>query len=200
MKSKQRPDFIPSRLFIYYNERTMEGAVANDAGASLRDGIKSVNKLGVCPEPEWPYDDTPAPYEGGPFPLNSKPVTKPSRKCYSDARNYEAVQYQRLSQSLSQLKGCLAEGFPFVFGFSVYDSLYDSRNRPKVVVPLPSMADRAVGGHAVGAVGYDDAKQLFIVRNSWGKKQESGYFYMPYAYLTDPNLASDFWVIRTVSE
>src|SRR6202171_276947 len=48
-------DFVPSRLFIYYNERVIEGTVRSDSGAMIRDGIKSVASLGVCPEPEWPY-------------------------------------------------------------------------------------------------------------------------------------------------
>src|SRR4051794_25448242 len=55
-KLRLRPDFVPSRLFIYYNERAMEGHVAYDSGAQIRDGIKSVSKLGVSPEKLWPYD------------------------------------------------------------------------------------------------------------------------------------------------
>jgi C1A family cysteine protease len=98
------------------------------------------------------------------------------------------------------MKGCLADGFPFVFGFTVYDSLYDASGNPKSVLPLPSGADGVLGGHAVLAVGYDDEKQLFTVRNSWGPGvQDHGYFYIPYAYLTDDNLASDFWTIRGTS-
>src|SRR6516165_8617437 len=30
--------FVPSRLFIYYNERSMEGHVSSDSGAQIRDG------------------------------------------------------------------------------------------------------------------------------------------------------------------
>ncbi len=55
-KQKQQPDFIPSRLFIYYNERSMEHSIASDAGAMIRDGIKSVAKQGVCTEKTWPYE------------------------------------------------------------------------------------------------------------------------------------------------
>src|ERR1700733_1654605 len=33
------PDFTPSRLFIYYNERSMENTVATDSGAQIRDGV-----------------------------------------------------------------------------------------------------------------------------------------------------------------
>src|SRR5690242_13868381 len=32
-------DFTPSRLFIYYNERDLEGTVDSDSGAQIRDGV-----------------------------------------------------------------------------------------------------------------------------------------------------------------
>jgi C1A family cysteine protease len=200
-KNAQSPDFVPSRLFIYYNERYTEHHVNLDAGAQIRDGIKSVNKLGVCPETEWPYDDTPAESDGGPWPAGAKPATQPSKECYTDALKYKAVSYQRLVQNLSQFRGCLAQGFPFVFGFSVYSSFFDpATNKQRTVTPLPSDSDQPIGGHAVVCVGYDDAKLLFTVRNSWGPGEgEGGYYYMPYSYLTDAQLSSDFWVIRTVA-
>ena len=47
---KDFADFTPSRLFIYYNERLVEGSVNQDAGAMIRDGIKTMSKVGVCPE------------------------------------------------------------------------------------------------------------------------------------------------------
>jgi C1A family cysteine protease len=51
------------------------------------------------------------------------------------------------------------------------------------------------------AVGYDDSKRTFVVRNSWGKKWgKKGYFTMPYSYLTSSKLASDFWTVRSVDE
>lgn len=200
-KSHESPDFVPSRLFIYYNERYMEHDVGFDKGAQIRDGIKSVNKIGVCPETEWTYDDTAAEYDGGPWPAGAKAATRPSPACYKDAAKYKAVSYQRLIQNLSQLRGCLAQGFPFVFGFTVYSSFFDpATQKQRVVTPLPSGNEDVLGGHAVLAVGYDDAKLLFTCRNSWGTDEgEGGYFYMPYSYLTDPQLAADFWVIRTIS-
>ncbi len=200
LKSGQAPDFVPSRLFIYYNERVIEGDPARDGGAQSRDGIKTLQQQGVCPESEWPYDDTPAPYEGGPFPVGSRPATKPPQKCYNDAVNYEITTYQRLNQTLSQLQGCLAAGFPFAFGFSVFDGWYDqSPHSP--VIPVPSQSDALVGGHAVLCVGYDNGKSLFKIRNSWGPAEgDGGYFYMPYAYVTEPTLAGDFWVINAVKD
>jgi C1A family cysteine protease len=198
-KAGQKPAFTPSRLFIYYNERSMEGSVANDAGAVIRDGIKSVSKQGVCTEKLWTYDATPAITDGGPWPAGAKPAQKPPKACYTAALDYQAIQYQRVMPILSQMKGCLAEHNPFVFGFTVYESLYDDNDVPRKVIPMPGPKDKLLGGHAVLAVGYDDATQQFIVRNSWGAhNQDKGYFYMPYSYLTDNDLADDFWVIKLI--
>jgi C1A family cysteine protease len=131
------------------------------------------------------------------FPLAAPETKRPPKKCYAVAKKYQAIAYQRLTNSLSQLKGCLADGFPFVFGFTVYSSLYDGKGNPRAWVPLPSAKDGVEGGHAVLAVGYDDKKTVFIVRNSWGPHvQDKGYFYLPYAYVTDTNLADDLWTIR----
>jgi C1A family cysteine protease len=198
LKESQSPEFVPSRLFIYYNERVIEGDPANDAGAQLRDGIKTLHQLGVCPETEWPYDDTPAAYEGGPFPNGSKPATAPSKSCYSDAANYKITNYQRLNQTLSQLQGCIAAGFPFAFGFTVFDGWYSQHPHARVI-PLPAQSDSPVGGHAVLCVGYDSTTRLFKIRNSWGASEgDNGYFYMPYEYVTESTLVSDFWAINTV--
>lgn len=184
LKQKLKPSFIPSRLFIYYNERVMENSVQSDAGAQIRDGIKSVAKQGDCPEKEWPY-------------VITKFTEKPAAACYKDALKYQAVQYQRVPQILNQLKGCLASGYPFVFGFSVYESFESAQVANDGIANMPSINDRLLGGHAVLAVGYDDSTQRFIVRNSWSDTWGiKGYFTLPYAYLTDPNLADDFWTIR----
>jgi C1A family cysteine protease len=186
-KQKLKPDFVPSRLFIYYNERLMEHTVASDAGAQIRDGIKCVGKQGDCPETEWPY----AP---------AKFTVKPSATCYKDAVQYKAVQYQRVPQVLNQMKGCLASGYPFVFGFSVYTEFEGDAVAKTGTLNMPGPKEKLLGGHAVLAVGYDDKSQRFIVRNSWGNKWGlKGYFTVPYSYITDSNLADDLWTIRLVA-
>jgi hypothetical protein len=102
------------------------------------------------------------------------------------------------SANIDELRGCLAAGFPFVFGFSVYDSFYDADGNGGFV-NLPG-DEPLKGGHAVLAVGYDDAKQLFTVQNSWGTAVgDHGYYYMPYNYLTSNQLSDDFWTVRSVS-
>jgi C1A family cysteine protease len=192
-------DFIPSRLFIYYNERDMEHTVSTDSGAQIRDGVKSVSKLGVCPETEWPYIPTPADPNTNIWPPGAKPAQKPAPVCYKDALAHKVVSYQRVNRDLAQMKGCLASGYPFVFGFTVYDAFESAAVAKTGVLNMPTSAEQVVGGHAVMAVGYDDVAQRFIVRNSWGAKWGmKGYFTMPYAYLITGNLASDYWTLRMV--
>jgi C1A family cysteine protease len=186
-KAQAESDFIPSRLFIYFNERVIEHTVDSDSGAMLRDGIKSVAKQGVCDETMWPYDIE-----------NFR--TKPSAACYEMANKYRAVQYQRIIRNLNQMKGCMASGFTFVFGFAVYESFMDPEVARTGIVPMPKLSEQYVGGHAVLAVGYDDQAQHFIVRNSWGKEWgQDGYFFMPYGYLMQSQLSDDFWTIRMIA-
>ncbi len=193
-------DFTPSRLFIYYNERSIESTVPLDAGAQIRDGIKSVASQGACPESEWTYDATPADPSTNLFPPGAKAATAPSTQCYEDAMFHKALQYQSVDQNLADMKGCLSSGYPFVFGFTVYPGFEGEDVARTGLVTMPGANETAIGGHAVMAVGFDDSRNLFIVRNSWGPLWGmAGYFYMPYAYLLDDNLADDFWTIRVVT-
>jgi len=198
-KKQKLSDFIPSRLFIYYNERSIEHSVPLDNGAQIRDGIKSVAKQGACPETEWTYDDTPADPNTNLWPADAKPRQKPPASCYKDAKKFRTVSYQRVDRALSQMKGCLADGFPFVFGFTVYDSFESAEVARTGELQMPAPGEKVVGGHAVLAVGYDDTIARFMVRNSWGASWgKRGYFTMPYSYLLTDNLSDDFWTIRLV--
>jgi C1A family cysteine protease len=183
---EQKKKFVPSRLFIYYNERVIEGTVASDAGAQIRDGIKSVATQGAPAEKVWPYDIAK-------FSVTPPPIA------YTDAKLDMVTLYQRLVQDLNTMKGCLASGHPFVFGFTVYSSFESAAVAKSGIVPMPASGEKSIGGHAVMAVGYDDASRQFKVRNSWGPGWGlKGYFKIPYSYLTETNLASDFWTIRGV--
>lgn len=180
------PNFIPSRLFIYYEERVIENTVNSDSGAQIRDGMKVVAKQGAPPETDWPYDI-------------SKFAEKPPQKSYTDAAQNKVLSYQRVSRVLNQMKGCLASGYPFVFGFTVYDSFESIAVAHSGHAPMPQPGEQVAGGHAVVAIGYDDSNQWFIVRNSWGASWGmAGYFTLPYQYLLEPNLSDDFWTIRLV--
>jgi C1A family cysteine protease len=175
-----------SRLYIYYDERVIEGTVGTDAGAEIRDGIKTLaqGQQGACYETTWPYDI-------------GKFTVEPPPQAYAEGEAHEILVYERLDNTqIAQLKDCLASGFPFVFGFTVYASFESQTVAQTGVVPMPGLVDFPVGGHAVVCVGYDDSTQRFLCRNSWGTGWGmQGYFTIPYAYLTNPGLASDFWTI-----
>ncbi len=179
-----REPFTPSRLFIYYNERALEGSLGSDSGAELRDGCKSVATAGVCPEIQWPY-------------LENLLFVKPEVVCYQEARRDLARNYFRLQQQLFALKSCLSAGYPFVFGFTVYDAFESDEVAASGVLNLPGPGESVIGGHAVMAVGYDEKEKRFIIRNSWGSGWGMhGYFTIPFAYIENPGLASDFWTLR----
>jgi C1A family cysteine protease len=187
-RKQRNKAYVPSRLFIYYNERAIEGTVNQDSGAQVRDGIKSVATLGAPPEADWPYQ------------IN-KFTDKPPASVYAEAKHDLVSSYARVSQSISQMQGCLAEGYPFVFGFTVYDSFESAAVARTGMVPMPSSGEKVAGGHCVVAVGYNAPKRLFIIRNSWGTGWGiKGYCMMPFEYLLSSNLASDFWTIRAVVE
>lgn len=176
----------PSRLFIYYNERVREREVRHNAPVSLRDGYKTVASRGVCPEHMWPY-------------RVSAYRRKPSRRCYVAARSTRALQYFRIHRDLEALKACLAEGVPFTLGVSVHESFMSPRVKRTGEVSMPRNRDRLLGGHAMLAVGYHDATERFIVRNSWGRRWGlGGYCTIPYAFVLHPNLSWDFWMCSRV--
>ena len=172
-----------SRLFIYYNERAMEGTINEDAGAMIRDGVKSLVNLGVCAEKLWPYNI-------------AQFTKKPSPACFKQAADHQVTSYHRII-GLQQMRQCLAEGYPFVFGFSVYEAFESAEVAKTGELNLPAAGEKQLGGHAVCAVGYDDAAKRVLVRNSWGADWGlKGYFTMPYDYISNNNLADDFWTLR----
>jgi C1A family cysteine protease len=171
-----------SRLFIYWNERSVEKTVNQDAGAIIRDGVKSVAKLGACDEKLWPYNVR-------------KFKRQPPAAAYHDASARRLTAYERCT-SVEQVRQALAACMPVVFGFVVYPEFESDLVARTGVVPMPDFHNKNLGGHAVLAVGYDDPSQRLIVRNSWGASWGmKGYFTLPYAYLFG-KLSDDFWVLK----
>ena len=186
MRERGQRVILPSRLFLYYNTRQIEGTVGSNVGVSIRDAIKSVARQGDCPESLWPY-------------IERKFRTRPPQKCYDKALRYRAVEYQRIHRSLDDFRSCLVSGSPFVFGFLAHRNFHDVVRRTGRL-EMPSPGERLLGQHAVMAVGYEDPERRFIVRNSWGPRfGRKGYFTMPYKYLLKEDLSDDFWTIRVVT-
>ncbi|MDO8177636.1 MAG: C1 family peptidase [Undibacterium sp.] len=186
LKQGNTAPFLPSRLFIHYNARVMTGTQKQNHGAQIRDAIKSIAKQGVCHEKRWPY-------------VAKNHTLTPPKSAYLDAMDHQAISYQRLQQHLQHLKACLADGYPFVFGLTVYQDFESERVASTGTLKMPGKNEKLIGGHSVLAVGYDDKSERFTVMNSWGASwANKGYFTVPYAYLTESNLAADFWVVRNV--
>lgn len=186
LKDSNPRTISPSRLFIYYNTRKIEGTTSEDSGAYLRDCMKAVHKYGVCNEILWPY-------------IIKKFTIKPPKKAYNDAIKHKITKYMRINQTSNDLRYRLYEGYPVVFGFMVYESFESDETASTGIVNLPNKDESPLGGHAVLLVGYDDSKKLYIVQNSWGTGWgDKGYFYMPYDYIHNNELSDDFWSATVV--
>jgi C1A family cysteine protease len=179
----------PSRLFLHQTSRRLGAGGA--AGMSLRTTLKALARFGTPAEQYWPFE-----------PKNFD--IEPDSFAYSLARGSTSSMYLRVddpsdaSRTLESVKAFVAAGFAVAFGFTACNSL--SREAD---VPLPSSFDAVRGGHAVAAVGYDDARRVrsakgaLLIRNSWGASWgEAGYGWLPYAFVED-GLAADFWTLAS---
>lgn len=180
------PKFNGSRLFLYFNCRAIDGNIDDDSGTTISTGIQAMAKYGLCSERCWPYNI-------------DKFTKKPSKSCYSEGLKHKIVTYQHVAQNKDSIKSCLASGFPIALGIMVYPGLESDVAAQTGYVPMPSEGDQLLGGHAILCVGYDDSKQVWIMRNSWGTGWgDKGYFYLPYGYLVDGFLTSDLWKVTKV--
>jgi C1A family cysteine protease len=161
--------------------------------------ISFIGLFGVCPEEYWSY-------------ITGNVNVEPSAFCYAFAQNYQAIAYYRLDSPgtpkdvlLSRIKTYLAAKLPSMFGFTVFSSISQAASTGKV--PLPTANEKVLGGHAVVAVGYDDAVKIentaiggvettgaLLIRNSWGTGWGpfGGYLWLPYDYVLK-GLAVDWW-------
>jgi C1A family cysteine protease len=182
LRRNGQADFDPSRLYIYYKARQIEGDPEVDAGAMLRDCMK-VAAAGFILDKDWPYDIT----------TFARPP-RPIAELDDLARQRHALQYLRVQRDIG-MRACLAAGFPFVFGIAVYESFEQATDGH---ISMPGRSERLLGGHALLCVGYDDRSRKYTFRNSWGANWgEKGYGYLPYDYLHRRSLSSDFWSIRS---
>jgi hypothetical protein len=96
--------------------------------------------------------------------------------------------------TLQALRGAVAQGLPVACGIEVYESFYSQAVAQTGIAPLPDVSrETRVGGHAVLCVGYDDERQVLLMRNSWGAEWgDAGYFTLPYAYVSR-GLVKDGW-------
>lgn len=190
-----------SRLQIYYEARRMIGLELEDSGCYIRDGMKVISTLGAGREIWWPYDE-------------SKFTVDPLEKVDRDGLKRKIFNYYRLSSG-DEFRQCIASGFPFVIGFSVYTRFLGTRTASTGIVNWPLRDERFQGGHAILVYGYEDdfantewakrsglppeliPKSAYICRNSWGQDWgNQGDFAISTEYLEHPWLADDAWTCR----
>jgi C1A family cysteine protease len=185
-----------SRLFIYYQERVIEGDITQDNGAYIADGITACRTTGACLETLWPY-------------TISKFAVKPNTAAYTDAGHRKITTASKCA-NFASVKNALATNNPVVIGFDVYSSFESGtwwQPRGTGLMPYPNVArEPLLGGHAVCLVGYNDnlsgpaGRGYFIARNSWGTSWgQQGYFFMPYQVISNTSMSSDFWAISSVT-
>lgn len=180
----------PARLAIYWLERHLEGAPADqDTGAVGRDGLKACRNYGILPEKDWPYADSTsaALFSRDPRP---KLIAEKPRLKLTDA-------YKSVPQNITAIKQVLSNRQTIAFGFTVYESFESDEVARTGVMPVPTRGEQVLGGHEVLAVGYLKAEPKYaLVRNSWDTTWGiDGYFLMPWAVLTNPKMTSD---LRTI--
>lgn len=185
----------PSRLFVYYGERMLEGTLGQgDTGAYGHDAFRFMAEYGWVREHEWPYvigrfEERPPDnvWEAAKGRLLKKPV-------------------KQVPQTEDAIRAVLSNRQTVAFGFTVYESFEEPSVLQSGVVPMPSKGEQVLGGHEVLACGYlESHPDHVLVRNSWGHDvyldapgadvYGGGYFLMPWQYLLDADLASD---LRTI--
>ncbi|NRF91514.1 C1 family peptidase [Paenibacillus frigoriresistens] len=178
--------FNYSRLFLYWQERNIEGTIDYDSGAYIRDGMKVLQQIGCAGESTFPY-------------VEETFRNTPSKAAYDTAQYHKISSYQRLNNNTpAQLKESLASGYPVVMGVEIYQSFESEAVAKNGIVPFPDREkEYSLGGHAVLAMGYKwiDGTEYIICRNSWGPDWgDKGYFYLPMKFIG--YFVSDLWTAR----
>lgn len=177
-------NFLGSRLFLYYNERILQNSINTDSGAKLEDGINAILIYGLCDENEWIYDIT-------------KFKIQPPIICYINGIKNKNIKYLCLDNTIENIKKCLIDKTPVYIGIAIYESFEDISVYNTGIIKMPDPNEKYLGGHAVVICGFNDDKNIFICKNSWGNKWgDNGYFYIPYEYIINEYLASDIYLIK----
>ncbi len=191
--------FLPSRLFLYYNARFLDGGVAHDNGVFMRDMMTTAQDQGFTSEVT-----TPAVAAGAAWPYVTAAkhyLENPGAAAYLAGRSYRITGFTRVPDNEAAMKGLIDVGRPFVVWVNVTSSFPSSREpgepQPKEPPTIPPPGDGS-GGHFVVAVGYN--KKALLVLNSWGSDWgKDGYGYLPFSEFRNRDNASPQYTISGIT-
>jgi C1A family cysteine protease len=171
----QQPIFSPA--FLYYQSRLLDGDAPDmgDDGSTGRSSCKAMNQFGVCLESQLPYVP-------GQFSI------APTAEQYQDALANKSGAYHFLT-TVEDMKSCIASGYCFMIGFTVYESFESIGSDGLMPVP-DKVKEQVLGGHEVLVYGY--TPEYLLVLNSWGSGWGAGgKFKMPLSVAADKDVLMD---------
>jgi C1A family cysteine protease len=175
-----------SRLMLYALSRCIDDTpLSQDDGTTIRSTCQAIKQYGACKETVFPY-------------ITNKAFSLPPLETFNNSKRFKSFTYLFIKQDLLSIKSALQTyNSPIVFGFMVYQSFMNARNG---LIPMPDVnKEKLLGGHCITIVGYNDTTQMFTCSNNWSTKWGiNGYCLMPYAFILNANLASDFCVTTYV--
>lgn len=185
LKKQKDKEFQPSRIFNYFFTRVLENSpIDEDTGVTIRGSLKSIRKHGVCSENNLGYDV-------------SKFHVNPNEICVKAAKQHiKGFQFLNVAQNIVSIKQALLHG-PVIIGIQIYDSFERNETLKTGNVPIPNTSSETrLGGHCVALYGWNDDLKVFDTMNTWGcSVGRNGWFSLPYDYVLNPKLSSDFWYV-----
>lgn len=176
-----------SRLYNYIRSRQLEGTYPGDfqIGAWITSSLRVAYGWGGPQEEAWPFE----------LLLTSWPPAEPPG-LDALAKQWRSPAYQRV-RTVDDARRCLALlQAPVVIAVACFKQWFKAVDG---VIEMPSPLDIEVGNHTIVLAGYDDQKERFIIRNSWGIEWgDQGYGYLPYEYIRRYTLEA--WAVTGIDD
>ena len=188
IKRDQGKEVDLSELFAYQSARRRmpKDRIQVEEGTSIYDVISSMGEDGICLEVDHPY--------------TVENLQEPDDNAINAAKEHKISKALNVECNLDDMKSAISQGYPIIVSLRIFEQLSSSTG----FVPRPTETEcqnEEEAYHAMVLCGYSDKDKVFIVRNSWGERfGDKGYCYIPYSYITDPNLMKQACIITKISD
>ena len=181
-------NYTPSRMYIYYNARAIDGSEYFDEETSIRNAMKSLSKNSFLSEESYKY-----------IPQNV--FMPPPLEVIQEAKqNKVYIQcYKNIDNTEYNLKYVLSQNNIIIFGAMLYESFTNLDKDYKC--PDPDISnEKLLGGHCMLICGFSNKTNYFTVCNSWSSNWGDGeIYYMSYKYICS-DLCADFWIVDNLNK